>query len=160
MSPSPEVVFFLHESVFEEAARKSNRGEPGNDHSFPVHLLKTIVWEHADLGSDAIKHAYTTDQILDSIKEEEWSQKLSPDIVGDTVIGVAKVSEDKTKTSNLVSKAREFNNFNNPPEEVVIIASEDHVEVVQEYTSDLIIDAMSIVEALDYASDKQTPICH
>lgn len=151
----PEKVFFFHEPFFRELAEKSNHGEPENEYDSSVHLIKKIIW----LNGGSETYGYTTDQIIDSVDEEEYSKKLSDDVVdgGSTELGIRKVSRGGTKATNLVKQARRFYSFNEDVEEIVIVTAEGEKEEV-ENIDDLEFDVKTPQEALDYATETDLPI--
>lgn len=151
----------MHESFFEELAEKSNHGVPENDYSFAVHLAKQIIWENGSKGPEETKYGYATDQIIESVSEEEYSKKLSGDVVdsSETELGIVNVSKTETKLSNLIDAARKFYTFNKEAKEVIIVTSEDRKEEVKEQSGeDCEITIKDSEEAISYAHDTNSPI--
>lgn len=151
---------FFHESFFRELAEKSNHGLEKNEYSSHVHLIQNIIWMNGNVGAGETKYGYTTDQILGSVDESEYSKSLSSKVVSvdDTELGTVSVSND-TKLSNLIHAARKFYSFNKKAEEVIIVTSEEDEEDIKDNAGeDCEITVKNPTAALDYVHDTNIPI--
>lgn len=104
-------IFFLAESIFEKLAHRLNYNQRGADGNYDpiISFLETVVLENTGRDKDGEKVTYTTHQILQSVKGEDYARHLTNNAKGKPFVYTVESPEPKTpyKTDNLVRAAHD-----------------------------------------------------